>query len=340
MTDADQKTPEPDVTMFWLRSERSSAAPDPYGDRIYADAKLAAAAHGMTLPSVTVDEIVVSCRGDGPVVRVRGERIDPRSAFFHTKLMSWPIYAVDLWRELTTCLLLEQAGFCVTVPALHSIINNDKLFTLAQDFADGIDPIPTVRVCTRAYYPGLIDFTALGLEFPAVVKPVDWGGGNAVFLVDGPARLDSVLTLAGAAEMTMVIQPWLGRETVDCRIYCLDGEPVRASERRISASGSVAGNVTQGGSSRMIPVPQNLRESAALVARDLGLPYVCVDFLGADGRFWFSEIEVDGGTTAGGPELNALRFGAYRGHFERFLAVGGRTGQSGHEALRRWRYVP
>lgn len=306
-----------DVVLYWIRSERDSSRPNPHGDRIEQRCRAAAAATGMDLRAVSVDDVVVSHDGVRASVRVRGGEVFPDSTFFHTKLMSWPAYETDAWRHLTTYSVLEAAGFCVTVPALHSIINNDKMLScIIQDFCD-IRALPTIRLSTRGYQPSQTDFDTLGLEFPAVVKPAGWGGGNAVLVVHSPGELSAVLGLAGAAEMTMVMQPWLGPDTLDYRIYCLDGEPRQASVRRVSAGG-LAGNVTQGGSAELIAVPERFAHSAGQIARTIGLPYVCVDFLQANGTCWFSEIEVDGGTSVGGHELTTMRFGAYRRLFDRF----------------------
>lgn len=329
------------VALYWIRSERDSGAPDPHGDRILERCRAAAARHGMELLSATADDIVVSHGPDGTAVTVRGTRLSPRTAFFHTKLMSWPANGVDAWRHLTTYAIVEEAGFCVTVPALHSIINNDKLLSCAQDFGPGVNPLPTLRITTRAYQPGRTDFEALGVTFPAIVKPCDWGGGNAVFVADGPRRLDSILALAGAAEMTMAIQPWLGPRTRDVRVYCVGGEPYGASLREAVGAGPAA-NVAQGGSAGLIPVPEHLAGPARRVARVIGLPYVCVDFLEADGEVWFSEIEVDGGTSAGGLELTAVRFGAYRSHFDRFVAAAAAADAAEDRApagVPRWTYA-
>ncbi|MFI0723487.1 RimK family alpha-L-glutamate ligase [Streptomyces sp. NPDC021224] len=319
------------IALYWIRSERAAGAPDPHGDRILRRCAAAAGRHGMDLRSATVDDIVVACDGGEPSVRVHGTPVSPHEVFFHTKLMSWPANAVDVWRHLTTYAVLEEAGFCVTVPALHSMVNNDKLLAGLQDFGPGVRPLPTLRLPTRAYYPGQYDLQALGIGYPAVVKPSDWGGGNAVFVADGPRRLHEVLVLASASERTMVVQPWLGPDTRDHRVYCFDGEPARSSVRRLAA-GAAAGNVTQGGSAALAEPPAALLGPARAVARAIGLPYVCVDFLEAGGDFWFSEIEVDGGTSVGGAELTAARFGAYRRHFDRF--------RSPSAPPRRWTWQP
>ncbi|MGW5349835.1 ATP-grasp domain-containing protein [Streptomyces sp. NPDC004031] len=319
------------VTLYWIQSYRDPYPhTDVYERQVLGRCRDACAAVGMELRVVSVDDVVVAQRGGDRAVVVEGRRISPRSAFFHTKFVSWPAYETDAWRHLTTYEVLEAAGFCVTVPALHSILGNDKLLSVLGRRGCGVPAVPTVRLCTRGIDARGLDPAVWGLDFPLVVKPSSWGGGMAVFVVHGRAELAAVLQLAGAGELTVVLQPWLGPGVVDVRVYCVDGEPYAALSRTAVAPGA-AGNVAQGGRGEMTEVPEALDGPARRIARAVGLPYVCADFLTVGGRYWFSELELDGGTGTGGPELTRARFGAYRTRFERFLADPGTSG--------RWRYV-
>jgi len=319
-----------DVVLFWIQSERDTPAQaEVYERQVVGRCRAAASAYRMDLRLVTVDEIVVAQRDSGARVWVSGELVAPATAFFHTKLVSWPAYRSDMLRHLTTYGVLEGAGFCVTVPPLHNIVSNDKLVSLLASQQPGIRTLPTVRLCTRevAAHPLVLDDWSL--DFPVIVKPASWGSGMGVLVARSKPELASVLQLAGAAELTLVIQPWLGPGTVDWRVYCVQGEPYTAMTR-CAAPGRAAANVRLGGQAEITAPPPPLAALARRVAASVGLPYVCVDFLAAGGDFWFSEIEVDGGTATGGAKLTEVRFGAYRQLFDSFVAAG---------PVKRWRYA-
>ncbi|MFJ1767889.1 RimK family alpha-L-glutamate ligase [Amycolatopsis sp. NPDC088138] len=304
-----------DAVMYWIRTDRESKTPNPAHDVADQRFELAGERAGTRIRPVAVDDVVVGRTGDVPQVLVHGQRVDPAEAFFHTKLMSWPENEPDLARHLATYCVLEAAGFFTTVPAMHSVINNDKLLS-AVLCPGGIASIATTSVHTR---PGAAVVFDAPIEFPVIVKPAGWGAGNSVFALRNRADLNPVLRLAGAAGLTVVIQPWLGTGVADCRVYCVDGEPRGAVLRRPRGD-SVTSNFGQGGRAEAVEVPAELAGPAREVALTLGLPYVCVDFLhGADG-WWFSEIEADGDTLPSSADLTDLRFGSYRLAFDRFAA--------------------
>jgi glutathione synthase/RimK-type ligase-like ATP-grasp enzyme len=157
------------------------------------------------------------------------------------------------------------------------------------------------------------------MDYPLVVKPANWGAGYGITRVETPQKLQEVLQLSGAGELNMVIQPWLGPDTVDYRVYCIDGSPLRACTRKPQA-GAIAANTFQGGVLEYIDVPQRFAGPSERIAKSLGLAYACIDFLEADGKIWLSEIEADGAANRA-PELNAARFAAYRRQFDRFVTV-------------------
>ncbi len=310
------------AAMYWIRTDRESKTPNPGHDAADQRFELAGERSGMRIRPVAVDDIVVGHTGEAPQVLVHGKPVNPAEAFFHTKLMSWPENKPDLWRHLSTYCALEAAGFFTTVPALHSVINNDKLLS-ALVCPDSTPTVATTSVHTGPFIDAGRVFDG-PLEFPVIVKPSSWGAGNSVFAVRSRDELNSVLRLAAAAELTAVIQPWLGTGVADCRVYCVDGEPRGAIMRRPRGQ-SVTSNLGQGGRVEVVDVPPELVAPARDVARTIGLPYAGIDFLRASDGWWFSEIEVDGDTLPSSVELTDLRFGSYRLAFDRFV-MGARSG--------------
>ncbi|MER7862380.1 hypothetical protein ABTX61_25000 [Amycolatopsis japonica] len=305
------------AVMYWVRTDRESKTPNPGHDAADQRFDLSGERFGMRIRPVAVDDIVVGHTGVAPQVLVHGQPVNPAGAFFHTKLMSWPENRPDLWRHLSTYTALEAAGYFTTVPGMHSVINNDKLLSNML-CPDGIAKIATTSVHTRALVASDSVLEHSELEYPVIVKPSSWGAGNSVFVVRSRNELDSVLQIAAAAELTVVIQPWLGTGVADCRVYCVDGEPSGAILRRPRGD-SVTSNLGQGGLVEVTDVPSDLVAPAREVAQTLGLPYSCIDFLRAADGWRFSEIEVDGDTLPSSVELTNLRFGTYRLAFDRFV---------------------
>ena len=311
------------ATMFWIRSERASKSANPVDSEIDPRYDGAALKAGMLLTRITSDDVVIGTTPAGPCVRVRGAAVSPDRAFFHTKMVTWPVDRFDYWRHLSTYAALAAAGFFTTIPVGLSLINNDKLLSAMQPFGSALRRLPTVRLSTRGHGPDRLDWciTAMresGVDFPVVVKPASWGGGHSVFAASTPAELDTVLAWASAAELTVVVQPWLGRGAVDHRVFYVDGEPYRVLTRQPRGD-ALAGNVSQGGTAGWTRMPEELEVPARAVARDIGLPYLCVDFLCVDGQWWFSEIEVDGGTLLGDHHMTEVRFASYSARFAAFV---------------------
>jgi len=304
-----------DVVMYWLRTRRAANL-DRGLAAVIEHCRRAAAANRMELRHVSVDDIVVATSPVGVSVTIAGVPADRANTFFHTKLMTWPETEKDTWRFVSTADLLAAAGFHTTVPTSVNVATNDKLLTLVTYAMDDIPWVPSIRVSTRGF--SRIDPAAMPVEFPAIVKPANWGGGYGIQKVSSYSELEAVLQLAGGGEITMVVQPWLGEKVADNRVYCIDGVGVAATTR-VAAAGAIVGNLHQGGRLEVIDVPDELRAPAQRIARLVGLPYVCIDFLEADGRYYLSEIEVDGGTS-GNEQLGVQRFGAYRRGFDRARA--------------------
>jgi hypothetical protein len=303
-----------DVVMYWLQAERSNARDASFVTEVKLPLwRRSAALAGMHLELIAPDDVVVSGSRDGIKVWVAGTPVDPTSCLFHTSLMPAPGAERDTWRLLSLAGVLEASGFHTTVPAAANLTTNDKLLTVMRYGVDGIDWLPTTRISTRGLC-GLPAGTA-DLSYPVVVKPANWGGGHGILRAESPDELRSILQLAGAGELTMVVQPWLGYGVVDFRVYCFDGVAYRANARTPIGT-ALVGNVCQGGKIEIVDIPDALRGPAEAVAKLLGLSYTCVDFLQYEGRYWLSEVEVDGG--APDEDMTNRRFAAYRVAFDRF----------------------
>jgi glutathione synthase/RimK-type ligase-like ATP-grasp enzyme len=306
-----------DVVMYWLEVQRVRQSAYEYvRTKFFPDMEQAASQAGMDLVMVTVDDVVVAQAAPGETrVLVRGSEVSADSCFFHTKLMTWPDAQADAWRLLSLFEVLEAAGFHTTVPTSLNIATNDKLLTLLRYGDADATPISTWRMSTRQFT--WLPVRDLGMDYPLVVKPANWGAGYGIIRVETPQELQAVLQLSGAGELNMVIQPWLGPDTVDYRVYCIDGSAERACTRK-SQTSAVAANTFQGGALEYIDVPRHLAAPAERIAKSLGLAYACVDFLEAGGRVWLSEIEADGAVGNGEAGLSAARFAAYRRQFDRY----------------------
>ncbi len=314
----DAQTTGSDVVMYWLEPQRfRQAAYEYFKTHVLPDAAHAASQAGMNLVMLTVDDVVVRAAPGESKVIVRGNEVHADSCFFHNKLMTWPDAQPDAWRLLSLFNVLDAAGFHTTVPTSLNIATNDKLLTLLRYADPEATPIPTWRISTRQFTWLSVD--DLGMDYPLVVKPANWGAGYGITRVETPQQLQEILQLAGAGELNMVIQPWLGDDTVDYRVYCIDGRPLRACTRK-AQEGAVAGNAFQGGELEYLDVPQRFAGPSERIAKSLGLAYACIDFLEAGGKIWLSEIEADGAANKE-PGINAARFGAYRRQFDRFVTA-------------------
>lgn len=305
--------------LYWMRSQRDRVdLYETYSRERFAAFERAAWNAGLGFDVVTADELVlgVTESGRGQVL-LRGEELDPGLSLFHTKVMTWPAYMPDVWRHLTLFALLEAMGFSTTVPARLSVIGNDKLLSLAALNPAGQAVIPTVRFATRQFGATKGLFDPASLRYPVIVKPSNWGGGFGIVQARTANELDSVLQLAGAAELMVVVQPFLSGKVTDYRVYCVDGEPVAALSRT-AVPGALVGNQAQGGETKRIDVPQELMAPARAIAGVLGLPYAGVDFLHDGDAYFLSEVEIDGGTPAQGfTDIVEARFLAYRRHLDR-----------------------
>jgi hypothetical protein len=300
---------EPGITLYWLRSERTSVRQaDDHRAGPLAVLQKVAMSEGVSLVPVTPDDITATDFHGEVSIRVLGQQLDRRNTLFHTTIPGDPAGTNDAWRQLTTTGIVEAAGFCVTVPSLHSILLGDRLAFLLKHATEEIPAVPTVRVCTReieVHERDRFQLEQWGLELPVVITP-DHGESPGPFVVEGQRKLSSLLQLIGASEATVLVQPWFGDDAQVHRVLCVDGEPL--------------GN----------GAPTPVTAPARRIAQQIGLPFIQIDFLESAGKYWLHDVDIDG--CLGGPvdETANVQISAYRDHFTRFLERDGN--------LRKWAY--
>ncbi|HEY6795831.1 MAG TPA: hypothetical protein VI248_14220 [Kineosporiaceae bacterium] len=313
-------------SLYWIWPERfrlGTMLADEETWRVYG---AAAAEQGLEMHVVSVDDVTVAARQDGPALLVRGDPIDPSCAAFHGKLYTWPAFSDDIWRSLALFQVIEEAGYYNLIRPNLNLITNDKAATVLH--LRDVDErwLPTIRLTTRDPEEFAVPLKEAGLAYPVVAKPTSWGGGKGVLVAHDEGELMTALRLASAAELTMVIQPLVEPPLEDVRVYCVNGEPI-AAIRRTPAEGGIVANTGAGGRAEFVPVPGELHRRASTIAAHLDTPWVGVDFLGGNGNYYLSEVEIDActhlpghGKVPGMDRILAQRFAGYRKRFESWRA--------------------
>lgn len=309
------------VTLYWCWPERQRRGPDSsYVDDYVRAADLA----GFSFRYLTVDDIDMVGGSAGARVYAHGEPIDPERVAFHNKLYTWPMFQPDLWRYLSTFDALQRAGYCTLVDNRLNITTNDKLSTALFLAAEAGPALPTMRIPTRELRALRVPLTEVGIDYPVAVKPSSWGSGRGIVRAGNEGQLLAALGLASAAELTMVVQPWLADadQLADVRVMCCD-RTATAAFARIGSAQRVVANVSAGGRAEEVELTAELRTRAERIARRVDAPWLGVDFLFDGETYYFSEVEIEAQIPPGAVFQHVLeaRFRAYRTDFDRWLAA-------------------
>ncbi|MFG2041119.1 RimK family alpha-L-glutamate ligase [Dactylosporangium sp. NPDC048998] len=320
--------------MCWLfpdrESSRTSATWNAAFWQTYAEVakELDLSWERVTPESVAVDALDPA----RPRVRIDGAPVSPEDTLFITSLYSLPYQAADVFNQLALYAVLEQAGFYLPHPTSLATLCNDKLASVLFLRDCPVPPIPTVRIGSgRDLVYDDYEASIAALPYPALAKPSGWCASRGINLARDPHDVCGLLSLAQGGDTALVFQPYLGRSTVDYRVYLVDGEPLGVLVRR-PGDGALYTQFSTGGSLAYTDLPDELRPAIAYFRDKLPVPYLCADFLHDGTRFWLSEIELDGTIQcpdARSPEavrtqreLIAARFDAYRrGHARRFAGT-------------------
>jgi len=282
--------------MVWVFPDRESSRAIPKWQKAFWFAYEEVADElGLTWTSHAPEDVAVDRMNHGsPRVYVAGERVTPEDTLFVTSLYSLPYQAMDVFNQYALFSVLEHSGFYLPAPPSLSAIANDKMATLLYLKDSPIPAIPTVRIGTgrdlglRLYEPVLEKLT-----FPAIVKPTGWCAGWGICMAHNLEDLRGLLSLAQGGETTVAIQPYLGRNTIDFRVFMVDGKPHTVA-RRTPPPGAYVANFGRGGGIEYVPLPTELADALDYFAERIPIPFLCVDFLYDGERYWFSEIEPDG----------------------------------------------
>jgi glutathione synthase/RimK-type ligase-like ATP-grasp enzyme len=282
--------------MVWVFPDRESSRAAPAWRRSFWCAYEEVARElGLTWSQHAPEDVAVDgMDGRRPLVYVAGERVTAADTLFVTSLYSLPYQSMDVFNQYALYAVLEYGGFYLPAPPNLSAIVNDKLATLLYLKDSPIPSVPTVRIGTgrdlghRHYEPVLEKLT-----FPVIVKPTGWCAGQGICMAHNLEDLRGLLSLAQGGETTVAVQPYLGGNTVDYRVFLVDGRPHTVA-RRTPRGESYVANTGRGGRMDYVPLPTELADALDYFAAKIPIPFLCVDFLFDGERYWFSEIEPDG----------------------------------------------
>lgn len=159
------------------------------------------------------------------------------------------------------------------IPTVNQVAN-DKL--KAQQLARSLQ-IPCIDTWTEP---------KAEIIYPVVVKTRDGHGGKEVALCSTEAELSKQLKEFGD---NCIIQPFIASNNQDVRVWVLGKEIIGAVKR---TGKTFKSNYTLGGTIEKFDVPPTLAAHVVKIVGALHSDYIGIDFLiGADGKFYFNEIE-------------------------------------------------
>jgi glutathione synthase/RimK-type ligase-like ATP-grasp enzyme len=265
----------------------------------------AARAAGFELDIAGPHDVVLDSAGH---VIVFGAEVEPGTALFHVKPLRFPPYAMDHAVGIDLLRALRTLGHLTTCRPSSVDLTNDKWGTLLWASRLGFETLQTFKVHPRATTPR--DLSVIRMNGPYLVKPNSWGGGNGIVAVRDRTDLERVLRLFEGHD-SVIIQPLLEPAPRDVRVYCANGEPVRAMAR-IPLRGKLVSNYYMGGAFEEYPIDSALADDSRQIAEAIDESYVCVDWMVcANGQRVFGEVELDGGAIGPDPSLEQLRFHAW-----------------------------
>jgi ribosomal protein S6--L-glutamate ligase len=160
-------------------------------------------------------------------------------------------------------------------------------------------PVPETRLVSNPVDEDALLGAVEGLDWPVVVKPNSTTRGVGVTKVGDPDSflgvtdyLDLVHDYRATGDRSFLVQEHLA-DARDYRAMVVDGRYAGAVERRLSDDARDEGrwthNVHRGADAVGVDLPAEARRLAEAAAEALGVDYLGVDLLHADGRFLVNE---------------------------------------------------
>ncbi|MFF8837883.1 RimK family alpha-L-glutamate ligase [Streptomyces sp. NPDC015130] len=289
----------------------------------WVDYRAAADRAGLDFAVAAPDHIAIA-RG---TAYWRDEPLSPERDILVYGVRTSPTHEVDLWTGLSLMRSLATLGFWLPIPLDTGILLNDKYATLNAFQDSPVPGIPTIRITADRDVHRLRHLNLVpGDWFPVFVKPLSWSGGQGCVSCPDRDSLEAVLGLAAGSGTGVAVQPRLAGVTADIRVVVVEGTIIAMFDR-IPRQGSHVANVSRGGSYALrTEIDPRVHELAKLASERLGVSYLCVDLLLADGQLWLSEFEADGAVSrllAPADVVHhvvATRFAAYERRLDAFLA--------------------
>ncbi|MFD3539188.1 RimK family alpha-L-glutamate ligase [Streptomyces sp. NPDC058662] len=310
--------------ILYIFPDRSSELLRAYEEgEFWVDYKAAADRAGLDFGVAAPDHIAIA-RG---TAYWRDEPLSPERDIIVYGVRTSPTHEIDLWAGVSLMRSLATLGFWLPIPLDTGILLNDKYATLNAFLDSPVPVVPTIRLAADRDVHRLRHLNLVPNDwFPVFVKPLSWSGGQGCVACPDRDSLEAVLGLAAGSRTGVAIQPRLAGVTADIRVVAVEGTIVAMFDR-IPRQGSHVANVTRGGSySVRTEIDPRVHDLVKLAARRLGVAYLCVDLLLADGTLWLSEFEADGAVSrllAPADLVHhvvATRFAAYERRLDAFLA--------------------
>lgn len=201
----------------------------------------------------------------------------------------------------------------------HEFVDRDKL--LGMSIANSLELItlPTISISNRDDYWSFIDMAKKHLgEPPYILKPKELLSGLGIVRVESLQHFQGLLDIIVNSSHDYILQKFL-KNAEDYRVYVFDGVPSYCLLRKTSNADSYLANVSHGGTSLSIPVPNEIKDNVFKIYNKIKANYLCVDFLKHEGKFYFNEIELSGGfASLKGDDLKGIGkmfFGCAKKHF-------------------------
>jgi ribosomal protein S6--L-glutamate ligase len=160
-------------------------------------------------------------------------------------------------------------------------------------------PVPETTLVSNPVDEATVADAAADLGYPLVVKPNSTTRGIGIARVDDPDSLsgvtdylDLIHDFPATGDRSFLLQSFLP-DARDYRAMVVDGDYAGAVERRLPEGAREAGrwkhNVHRGAEATGVDLPPEARELVERTATTLGIDYLGVDLLRADGEWLVNE---------------------------------------------------